>query len=70
MKYKIKQCWDCQCISLCRLGDIVQCKWCHLNMNEKKVNKILSSYGHSTIVSAKQDLNARRELENIGFRFK
>lgn len=69
MKYKVKQCWDCQCISLFRLEKTVQCKWCNLNMDEAKVNKILSSYGYSTIVSAKQDYNARRELENIGFRF-
>lgn len=38
-------------------------------MNEEKVNKILSSYGYSNIVSAKQDYNVRKELENIGFKF-
>jgi hypothetical protein len=67
MKYKIKQCWDCGCVSLIRNDGVVVCKWCHLNMDEKKINKILSQYGHSSIVSAKQDRNARKELRNAGF---
>ena len=66
MKYKIKQCWDCNCVSLIRNKGVVVCKWCHLHMDEQKINKILSQYGHESIVSAKQDRHAVKELKNAG----